>query len=140
MLRTSEANQHRFTIVEEMLLSVDWNENCKVVAVMLEKKMATVAKSMKEFRKWPCFFISVSRPDCGTVHINSVSFADFGSTLALLDTLRAQHVSNQIQHGLVVMHEARFVSRYQRDFHVSDVISEDVASFHPKHSLGSEDV
>ena len=51
MLRTSEANQQTLTTVDEMVLSPDWNENWRVVAVMLEKKMATVAKSMKEFRK-----------------------------------------------------------------------------------------
>lgn len=40
ILSTNEANQQTFTIVEEMVLSADWKENCKVVAVMLEKKMA----------------------------------------------------------------------------------------------------
>ncbi len=43
MLRTSEANQQRFTIFEETLESAEAYENCSVVAVMLEKKMATVA-------------------------------------------------------------------------------------------------
>lgn len=51
MLRTREANQHRFTMVQELLVFVDAYENCSVVAEMLEKKMATVAKSMNVFRK-----------------------------------------------------------------------------------------
>lgn len=51
MLRTSEANQQRLTIVEDTLWSAEVNENCSVVAVMLEKKVAMVAKSMNEFRK-----------------------------------------------------------------------------------------
>lgn len=62
MLRTSDANQQLLTIFEEVVPSADWYENCRVVAVMLEKKMATVAKSMNEFLKWSCFFISFSRP------------------------------------------------------------------------------
>lgn len=72
ILSTNEANQQTFTIVEEMVLSADWKENCKVVAVMLEKKMATVAKSIKEFRKWSCFLISVSRPCIIIFRVNGV--------------------------------------------------------------------
>lgn len=50
MLRTREANQQTFTIVDRMLVFAVANENCSVEAVMLEKKMAMVAKSMNEFR------------------------------------------------------------------------------------------
>ena len=50
MLRTSDANQQRLTIVEEKVWFALAKENCRVVAVMLEKKMATAAKSMKVFR------------------------------------------------------------------------------------------
>ena len=51
MLRTSDANQQRLTIVEEKVWFALAKEICRVVDVMLEKKMATAAKSMKVFRK-----------------------------------------------------------------------------------------
>lgn len=62
MLRTSEANQQRFTSFHEALVPAAMYENCRVVAVILEKKMATVAKSMNELRKWSCFFRSILSP------------------------------------------------------------------------------
>ena len=62
ILRTREVNQLIFTIVEGTVLSPDWNENWRVVAVILEKKIATVAKSMNEFRKWSCFLMRASSP------------------------------------------------------------------------------